>query len=205
MVETGPTVTLNDGAEASNPGLLRVNYLKYARSFPLMPAALTLGLLVCLVAAPFLDLAVSITVLIAAVIVYFLYWKRVGEHFWHGCVCPAVVVSDDPYRVAVSTDLTTGVGEYPVIKVLGQPLGEMTGGPPKPGTPLATVALYSGNVGSDHWDDFEPKVINCVSTDQAAIERVLQGIPEDEWQALQHGLAQLSRPLKPGLYPVEPM
>jgi hypothetical protein len=97
------------------------------------------------------------------------------------------------------------VGEYPVIKILNQPLDKMTGGPPKPGKPLAAVALYEGNLGSDHWSNFSPVVVNCVSTNAAAIERVRQSIEDEEWLALKKGLAQVPRPLRPGLYRVDPL
>jgi hypothetical protein len=125
----------------------------------------------------------------AAVIVtigYNLFQRK--EHFWHGCVCPAVVIKKNPYLIAAASDLTTGGGCFPAIKIMRQPLQNMTGGPPDIGTRLATVATYRGNTNAQHWTDFEPLAINCVTSDLDAIDRVTQSIPQYEWDMLERGL-----------------
>ena len=63
-------------------------------------------------------------------------WLDISGSRWqalYGDVNPAIVVSTEPFLVAVSTDLTTGGDSYPAIKVLRQPLQRMTGGPPQLG------------------------------------------------------------------------
>lgn len=190
-------------SQASNPGSLRVDPAKYISSFPFWPIALpTLTLVFA-----GLGLAVEKWCWIGAgvgALAIILFCLRVRGQFRHGCVCPAIVISDRPWLVAVWSDLSTGGGRvYPAIRVLHQPLGRMTGGPPAVGQRLATVALYS--VGDDpsldrYWKDFSPQVVNCVSTDPDAIDAVLASIPPEEWAALDASLARVPTPIRPGLY-----
>ena len=199
-IAAGRTVTMRNGAYASNAGLIRIQWAKYLECFwqePLVTAVCVgIGIVAFilydqankqLVAPP---LAVGIGMLIAVGVVFFrLYQKK--EHLWHGCLCPAVVVSQRPFLVAVATDLTLGHGSYPAVKVIRQPLGQMTGGAPAVGTRLATVSVYYAGDGATRWQDFEPVVINCVTTDEKEIREALDSIPDDEWQLLLAGIRRL--------------
>jgi hypothetical protein len=66
---------------------------------------------------------------------------------------------------------------------------------------VAAAALYFGNVRQAAWWNFMPEVIQCVIQDPAEIERVMGSITEEEWQALDAGLARIAV-AKPGLYRV---
>ena len=116
---------------ASNPGRLRVNPVRYVRAFPLRfwfwVGALGLGVLLgwllhWLVLVPFGALAGW----------QLLRLRRdVRFQFLGGCINPGKVVSLDPPLVAVSTDLDSGGGGFPVVKVLRQPLALMSTGKPE--------------------------------------------------------------------------
>ncbi len=194
---------LSLGTAASNPGDLRVNYVRYFLAFPDRPLVLAAVLLGALALAWWVHWGFWILAGLAALVNLF-FWYGVRMHFRYGCVNPARVVATDPYLVAVVTDLNTGGGgNWDVVKILRQPLGRMTGGPPALGDRLATVALYRGNVDASHWDDFFPKVVNCVTTDEAEIERVFRSLGPQEWKELDEGLRQVPRPYEPGLYRVD--
>jgi len=121
--------------------------------------------------------------------------------FRFGCVNPSQVISTAPFRLAVFTDLTTGDGEYPVIKILSHPIprGRHYG----VGDKCATVAMYSGSTEAEHWEDFDPIMVDCATTNFSAIENVLKSIPPEEWFQLEHGLKRLPTPLKQGIYPLK--
>ncbi len=198
-------MTVDNNTVASNPGGLRIEYGKYLSSYPWMPALLGAIAIFAVLAA--LVLAAQgkganaggwAAGAIAAVVMLGFQLIRAREQFLHGCVCPAVVVSVRPYRLAAATDLSTGGGYYPAIKIMAQPLGRMTGGPPALGTRLATVALYHGNANEPHWRDFEPLAVNCVTTDTAEIQRILASIPQEEWDMLENGLPQVREPYRSG-------
>jgi hypothetical protein len=68
------------------------------------------------------------------------------------------------------------------------------------------VALYCGTGQQGHWDDFDPIVINCVTSKEADIDRVLESIPNSEWRTLWLGLQQLRHlhiKIQPGLYSLD--
>lgn len=191
------------GARASNPGRLKVHFLAYLRCFPSTPLILAglvgFSILLALFGPPRAWIALLVVLALCG-----LGLQRLNEYFWSGDVNPAGVVSVRPYLVAVYGDLTTQAdGYWPVIKILPQPLDRMTGGPPPLGTRLATVAMYDpNNATAEHWGDFWPRVINCVSNSRADIARVLASIPEDDWARLEEGLRQVPAPHRPGLFPV---
>ncbi|OAI47177.1 hypothetical protein AYO44_10005 [Planctomycetaceae bacterium SCGC AG-212-F19] len=125
---------------ASNPGKLRVHYLHYIRCYPrgvivflflglpfvgaaaflalMLPfggaATMRSSLIVLMVSLPFLVLCLGFLL---------FYIGGIADHCQFGCVCPAVVLSVKPYRIAVYTDLTMGGASRHAIKVLRQPLG----------------------------------------------------------------------------------
>jgi hypothetical protein len=131
-----------------------------------------------------------------------LWLTRWREHFSFGCVNPAIVVSQSPPLVAVATDLRKWDEPYPVIKILEQPLHTISGGVPAIGTRLATVALYCAGDDEyqDHWVDFNPIVVNCVTDNQTDIDRVFNSIQREDWQDLETGLRRVEKRTQPGLY-----
>jgi hypothetical protein len=191
-------------AMASNPGRVRVHYGHYFRCFPIYPLVLACLALVFIPAALLWHWGFWAGFL-AFLPLNYLYWSGVRWQGLYGDVNPAVVLPTDSYLVAVYTNLSAQPGEYwPAIKVVRQPLLRMTGGPPTPDTPLATVATYFGSGKASHWDDFFPEVVNCLTTDAGVVARVQATILDDEWEQLEAGLKQVPTPYKPGLYKLSP-
>lgn len=133
---------------------------------------------------------------------------RVADHLagrrirCHGCAVPAIVLSVDQQLVAFLTDLSTGEGSYPAVKILKQPIQQMTGGAPRKNQRLVAVALYEASpTQNDHWATFHPKVVNCVTTDQRAIQRTLETISDSDCQELVDALAKIPRKTI-GLHPL---
>jgi hypothetical protein len=189
---------VDDRSSASNPGGLAVQPWRFAGHFPLWPCAFGIGLLAAIagtVAKPGLwPLAVLFLVLNG------LFWTRVKLRFRHGCVNPATVLSTSPFTLAVFTDLTTGNGSYPVIKILRHPAPK--GMQLRVGDKCATVAMYTGSGNAGHWETFSPILADCATNNRLAIERVLQSIPAGEWLQLEEGLKKIPQPLKLGQYPL---
>lgn len=191
-------ITIDNRSQASIEGGLRVQALRYARYFPVWPFLLVAALVaggVC-----FLKSAAALVLLIPAVLLNWIYWSHIKAHFSRGCVNPGKLVAEEPFLIAVYTDLSTGDDLYPVIKILKHP---------KPvdcalrvGDRLGTVALYSGPATAGHWTDFRPKLMACATDDRAAIQRAVDKIPETEWIQFERELQRLPLPWKPGLYPV---
>ena len=200
---------------ASQPGkLIAIDKILWMRCFP-KETALPIVLSVILA---LLGLALVGTVgwqaapaLIFFVAPIFFLWKRVQKaqrqvlrHFRGGCICPAEVVSLNPFLVAVSSDLSKGGNEkWPVIKILRQPLERVPKRHFSLGDRLTAVALYHNSAPNlPHWDDFSPIVTDCVTADPQELARmreVLDAEP-DEWDDLTRNLATLPKPVKTGLF-----
>jgi len=93
--------------------------------------------------------------------------------------------------IAVCTDLTMGEGEFPVIKIIEKKLTSICGQLPQVGSLVPTVALYqSGGMKEDqnHWADFDPRPIDCATSDLREIKRVMDSFDPDDINELKRGL-----------------
>jgi hypothetical protein len=188
---------VDDRSTASNPGGVSVQPLRFTAHFPFWPLCF---IFFFLASAAWSVLRPSFwPVPAGALILNLLYWVRVRLRFRFGCVNPSQVVSTSPFLLAVFTDLTTGDGEYPVIKILSHPIPRGTRY--SVGDKCATVAMYSGSTEAEHWEDFDPIMIDC-ATRMPSVKGVLRSIPNEEWSNLEEGLKSLPMPLKTGLYPL---
>jgi len=184
---------------ASNPGMLRVSYWRYALGFPKW-VAIWHGLALVLLLLTIVHWAFGVGSILAAGICV-LYWRRVRAHFIGGCVNPAIVHSLSPATIAVTTNLTRSGEDWTCVKVLPQKLARMSSGAASVSQKLATVAVYQGmDSGQCHWDDFFPVVADIVTADQSEITRLMMAIQPDDWSELVDCLRQLPQPIQPGLY-----
>ncbi len=101
--------------------------------------------------------------------------------------------------VAVTTDLTKGFGDYPVIKIIKYK------GKGKVGDKIGTVALYSASVDDSlkHWIDFEPIPIIYATDNIAEIERAIKSYDEEQWKQIESRLLQIPKPYMEGLYKIK--
>jgi len=185
---------------ATNPGALRVNFARWLAAHPVMP---TLVIILTLAGAGMLAVKyqVALILLLSAGIVTWQTYQEVKHKYSRGDVCAAEILSASAGLVAIYTDLVANSEvSHPVIKILKQPLHRMNP-PAADGMRVAAVALYGGDIRNAAWNDFDPEVIHCVIADPAEIERVMQSITEDQWQALGNGLSQIPV-AQPGLYPL---
>jgi len=188
---------VDDRAIASNPGGVSVRYLRYAQHFPFWPICFAGGFAAATAWGAVRPGLWWLPVLLLVINV--LFCMRVKLRFKFGCVNPSRVISVAPFTLAVFTDLSTGAGEYPVIKVLRHPWPRGTHC--KLGDNCATVAMYTGSTDAEHWEDFAPIMVECATEDRLEIQRVNASIPEEEWAGLELCLKTIPLPLKPGLYP----
>jgi hypothetical protein len=188
---------VDDRTTASNPGGVSVQCFRYVQHFPVWP----LGFAVCLTAsAAWAALWPSFWwVALLSLVLNVLFWVRVKLRFKFGCVNPSRVVAVSPFTLAVFTDLSTGEGDYPVIKIIRHPLPR--GRQYKLGDNCATVAMYTGSADAEHWEDFSPIMVDCATDNRSEIQLVTASIPSEEWADLDEGLKTVSLPLKTGLYP----
>ena len=121
------------GGEAGNPGSLKFEPGTYLKCFPLWPALWTTLLLVSIAATLVISYWLGIFAALVAFL-YVMYWNRISATFKFGNVCPAIVISQQPWLVAVFGEMGREENvNAPCIKIIPQPLGRMTARGHSPG------------------------------------------------------------------------
>ncbi|OWK39678.1 DUF3239 domain-containing protein [Fimbriiglobus ruber] len=191
------------GAVASNPARVRLTVWHFVTCQPVTVIA------ICLVsAAVVVPLAVFASkwcwflfLLTAALLV--MYYLGTAKNFWYGDVCPAVVLSRNPDKFAVYTDMTKGWVSHPAIVIQGGSVFMLEGLPVEEGDRIATANLYRDTdeeLPDERWGGLHTGVILAATTDEKAIRRTFKSIDAEEWNELDRGLKRLPRSLKPGVY-----
>lgn len=193
--------TMDDSTVASNPGEIDASLVCWFRHRPIWPiiwAGAIAGSLVLTLLVHW-SFALAVAFFAAA---NFLYWTRIKEQFRSGCACPGVVVSLNPTLIAVATDLTQGIGQFPAIKIVKMRLSKVAGQLVQIGTRVPTVAGYQRSMDASlpHWSDFYPKPVDFVTDNPAEVARVLATFSNDEWRELDDWLKQVPQPYARGLY-----
>lgn len=184
---------------ASNPADVRVQIVHFLKC-DLKDLIILVGAFVLALALIAVDWRASLLVLGIAAIVFGMSVYQAKQTFAEGDACPALVVDVARNLVAVATDLSKGGKPYPVVKVLKQPLGRVTGGPFEEKTRLAFVAMYNGFPQEPRWRNFGGYLVNTGTTSKKAIQRVLDSIADEQWDWLEKAVAKLDEPYTPGLY-----
>lgn len=201
MSKKQKTWTLSDSARASNPGNVEVNPFRWVRHYPKWPLIWFCTLMFWVALAYWVHWSLW-TVAVLLLAMNWFYWRRVIEHFRHGCANPAIIVSMEPTLIAVSTDLKKGTRPYPVVKIIEKSIPTACGQVPQVGSRLAAVALYTPGTDDSltHWIDFDPRPVDCATGDREAMQAVLGTFSEADWEELQWWLKQVPQPYCCGLY-----
>jgi len=197
MTERKKKLTIDNSTVASNPGQIRFKplvWLKYK-----WPAAslFLLGLVALALLALLKGGVLLYGLAIVAVLVNVIYWIRCKEHFTADSN-PGLIISVNPPLAAVWTDLTKGLGNFPVVKVIPYKVKRDL----EVHDRIGTVAVYSHGEGP-HWSDFNPVPIEYATDDRMDIDREVENYEEWQWKLLEEGIAELPRPYRPGLFRVQ--
>ena len=196
------TLTLDDTAVASHPAGVRVSLVRWSLRYPKWPAILIDSLIASVGLSVWVDWMFVVT-LPLALIPNFFYWNRVREQYRHGDANPGVIVSGDPLRFAVLTDMSKGEGRYPMLCLATDKPAPHWGSPARSGTRIATAGLYAeGHDGrAPAWERFDPWPIEPVAASVDEAIALLDSFTDAQWEALERAVAEVgSRP--DGLHPV---
>ncbi len=200
MSDSGRTPPENwfKGSAASHPGRIFVQWPVHLRHYPTKPLLYVLGM----VASVALAWLVSWWFLAALPVVLFFIWRYVSmlpARAYYGCLNPAVVICEQPFLLAVYTDLTTGYEPHPVIKICRSPRPK---GDYPVGTRMPTVSMYYGDFSSPSLDNFIPVLVACYTSNRRDINDAEMRLEREYWDGLEEVLAEVPRPYRPGLYNV---
>lgn len=195
----GKNYTVDNNTYASNPGNATLNPLVWV--FHDWKRVGTMSLL--LIVSVLLSTQVSQWFMILMIVLFAVnlaYWVRQKEHFQSGDSNGGLVVSINPTLVAVTTDLTKGIGDYPVVKIVEYKTLKKV----QLGDRIATVALYTSSGEEDpHWIDFNPVPLSFATSDKSVFKMAMDSYDKQQWHDLENRLKEIEKPYKAGLYKVE--
>ncbi len=203
------SVLINHDTVASSPGRIKANPLKYSLHYPknglILLGVIAVSLFSGLQFASQSSI-LSFSIIIAAIAIVFClrtYWNHIVAIAFHGDLCPCRVISVNPLRVAVCTNLSNCGQQYQVIKVINPPIRSLDGSPLKIGDQFASIAMYQASAEhEDRWADFFPKPVQCFTGDREQILNAVDRIPQRCWDDLDRGIEQIgSRSSVLGLHP----
>lgn len=194
-----------DETYASNPGYLKVSYIKLTLNKPKWPLIFGVPILVFLYLYTMHGVVWYLIPLGIFSLMLGIYYDRTKQHFRLGDVNISKVISVKPPVIAVSTNMETKAfgKRFPVIKVLKRRVPRAKNMRWEEGSFFASACLYRGALGNDHWDDFFPFPLSFATSDTDAIrehETFLEYLHDDFDQ--RYDLA--GRPKEPGLYYLDP-
>jgi hypothetical protein len=190
---------------ATHPGRVKAEILRVLVSYPTIPLVLigveVVGITLLLV-LPFYWILLGFAV--APLLCLIFYIGDIRPRFRDGDVCLGVVVSEEPLLVAYMTDMSTDISgrspPYPAVKICAEPRSRFADKDVKLGRPIAGIARYGGKSTNRHHDFFEPLAVQCATSNESEVARVLSEISQERWQELQERVRKLPHPFRPGLY-----
>jgi hypothetical protein len=186
-------------AVGSNPGRVRLNPVRWTIMYPSPVIKLLLGLLITL----FLTIKIHwlfVIVFIAFLFANFIYWFNAFLRFKVGDVNPGKVVHLNPDRIAVATNMTKGIGNFPIIRILDIKLRSEDRILNKI---IPTIASYANNpYGYPFWSEFKPVPINHGITRKGLIESYSNTYGEEEINMLNDYLSKVAT-IEPETYKID--
>jgi Protein of unknown function (DUF3239) len=176
----------------------------YIRFYPLWPLLLTVLFLGFGALAVLVHWAFWIAFGIVALVKLY-YWLVVWSYYHHGGVYPALVVADQPYRVAVLVNLALEVDDsYPAVQVVDLPLQRLPEGAPRVGDRLVTIHLVAAE---DEKRRMATRLFcvpaRFITSNPQDLDRLLSTIGDDEWEVLEQWVAAHQRSYQPGIHPLD--
>ncbi|MBL4648769.1 MAG: DUF3239 domain-containing protein [Aureispira sp.] len=182
-IDKTETETLSSSAYATNQGTVKVNFaqwLKYNK-FPLLGYFFVVML--GLVLIPWLKF-------FSLIIIGFPLWKineyrkEIRDCYAMGNIIPGIVVHTNPLLIASVTDLSKGLGKFPVVRIDSFPsFFQYHKGVVKKGCRIPMLAIYFQMPGPDlnYWNDFRPWPVEFATGDRNLIGEKYYSISEEYW------------------------
>ena len=122
------------------------------------------------------------------------------DMFKSGALGPAIVIDEKNQKIATFTDLSLGMGKYPVIRIKKVELPEKYR---KVGTRIPVAGAYQNTEKYTHWNYYNPLPLPTGVTDAAVIEEKLNAIPTIEWIKLRAEISKFATVPLEGYYPID--
>jgi hypothetical protein len=178
----------DSNTKASNPGNLTVNPFQWIK-MNFMQVALII-LLMGLGFFGMINIHWTFGILFVAAVLYNVwYWFNTINKFKAGDVNPGKVISINPDRVAVATNMSKYGGDFPILKIFKTKLPAFE---KEVGLMIPTVALYFDNPYEyPFWAEFKPVPISHGVSDKADLQARFSTFKKSDFETLENYLKQV--------------
>lgn len=174
---------------ASFQGDMKLNPVQWFKMNTAKVLRITSYLIVSLVAMIKIHWIFTI-VFIACLLYNIRYWFTAKGTFGGGNVCPGKVISVNPDRIAVATNLSQGIGNYPVLKFLETRLLKED---KEIGKFIPTISIYYDNPhGYPFWSEFHPVPVSHGITDKDQFKFLMSKFDESDFEEINEFLHQIN-------------
>ncbi len=124
---------------------------------------------------------------------------KIRDMYYSGDLNPAIVIDAEHNKIASLTDLSMGVGHYPIIRIRKYPLPEAYR---TNGQKIPVAGAYQNTEDYSHWNFYDPNPLPSGIKDKTIIAEKLAAIPPVEWTTLQEEIHKFDGIPKEGYYPI---
>lgn len=179
----------------ANAGFNLLHYLNITKSLYKTPLLIIIGLFL---ASLYIGWFFYIPLILYAAF-KILELLKTRDMYYSGDLCPAIVIDAKNNKIAALSDLTLGVGSYPIIRIRKFPL-------PKKyqlnGTKIPVAGGYQNTEKYTHWNYYEPHPLPTGIKNDSIIQEKIQSIPTIEWINLKNEIKKFQGIPKEGYYPI---
>ena len=189
----------DSSTQASNQGQVNVNVMQWIK---MNPNSIIINL--TLIAVSYMLMSrlhwiFGLTFLVA-ILYNVWYWITVMNKFKAGDVNVGKVVSVNPDRIAVATNMTKLGGHYPIVKIVEKKLLQDE---KEIGCYIPTIALYNDNpYDYPFWAEFHPVPLSHGVKDEHVLMQKYDEFSEEDFETLDSYIEELSS-MEPGTYKVQ--
>lgn len=111
---------------------------------------------------------------------FYSYFRAVAdcEIFNSGTLNPAIVITTDPTRIVVFTDLSKGYGHYPIARVYK---ASLPGKYNVIGNRIPVAGGYQTTIDAKYWDYYKPIPLAYSGVSESVINNKITEIPNKHW------------------------
>lgn len=124
---------------------------------------------------------------------------KTRDMYYSGDLNPGIVIDAQTNKMATLTDMSMGLGHYPIIRIRRYPL-------PKKyrvnGMKIPIAGMYQNTEEYSHWNYFESLPIPTGIRNEKVIQSKISAIPTREWVELNNEIKKFDGIPKEGYYPI---
>jgi len=130
----------------------------------------------------------------------YLIDSKERDMYYSGALLPGIVIDEKRSLIAVLTDLSLGIGRYPIVRIQNV---KIPSSHKLNSTKLAIAGAYMKTKDYPHWNCFESLVLLTGMKYPNKHQDLINQIPTIEWIKLRNEIKSLKMAVQPGYFPIK--